>query len=97
MTEKMTNAKALMFVKDNYDLPSDVAEKIDKMIVSYANKSANRKPTAKQVENDGLKDIILAVVTDEGATVSDIQTMRVRRPQGCEDDHQARPGACLVA
>ena len=74
MTEKMTNAKALMFVKDNYDLPSDVAEKIDKMIVSYANKSANRKPTAKQVENDGLKDIILAVVTDEGATVSDIQT-----------------------
>ena len=74
MTDKMTNVKALAYVKANFDLPTDVAEKIDKMIVSYANKSANRKPTVKQVENEGLKDIILAVVTDEGATVSDIQT-----------------------
>ena len=73
MTEKMTNVKALTFVKDNFDLPTDVKEKIEKMIVSYANKSASRKPTAKQTENEGLKDIILAVVTDEGATVSDIQ------------------------
>ena len=74
MTEKMTNAKALMFVKENCDLPTDVAEKIDKMIATYVNKSANRKPTSQQVANEGLKDIILGVMTDEGATVSDIQS-----------------------
>lgn len=74
MTEKMTNAKALIFVKENCDLPTDVAEKIDKMIATYVNKSANRKPTSQQVANEGLKDIILSVMTNEGATVSDIQS-----------------------
>ena len=78
MTDKMTNAKALQYVKDNFSLPTEVEEKIDKMIASLQNKSANRKPTAKQNENEELKAVILSVLTDEGKTVSDIQTLDER-------------------
>jgi len=72
--EKMTNAKALAYVKANFELPDDVAEKIDSMIASLQKKSANRKPTKVQKENEVLKEIILGVVTEEGSTVSEIQT-----------------------
>ena len=47
---------------------------IDGRIAALDKKSANKKPTKTQEENAGLKDIILTVVTTEGATVSEIMS-----------------------
>ena len=70
--EKMTNKKALMFVKDNFELPVDVAEKIDAMITSLEKKSASRKPTKLQEQNEEFKSVILTVLSDVGMTASDV-------------------------
>lgn len=37
-------------------------------------KAANRKPTKTQQENEVLKQVVLTVLDDEGATVTEIQT-----------------------
>lgn len=53
-TEKMTNVKALTYVKENCEMPADVAEKIDNILATYAKKSASngeRKPTETQKAN----------------------------------------------
>lgn len=73
-TDKMTNVKALIFVKENCELPEDVSAKIDAMIVSFEKKAANKKATKTQEENAGIKEVIKSVLTTEGVTVSEIQT-----------------------
>lgn len=70
--EKMTNKKALMFVKDNFEMPADVAEKIDAMIASLEKKSVSRKSTKVQAENEEFKSVILTVLSDVGMTASDV-------------------------
>ncbi len=71
--DKMTNKKALLYVKENFTtMPTDVAEKIDAMILTLEKKSASRKPTKVQEENEKLKNIIADALTDEGKTVSEI-------------------------
>ena len=70
--EKMTNKKALNYVMDNFDLPTDVAEKIANMIDSLDKKSANRKPTKTQAENEEFKATILEVLTTDGMTASEV-------------------------
>ncbi len=73
--EKMTNAKAIAYVIENCTLPQDVAEKLEKIKASYEKKSsAERKPTATQIANEHLKDVILEVLTKatEPMTVSEI-------------------------
>lgn len=75
MENKMTNAKALEYVLDSCELPNDVADKIDAMLTSLKKKSANRKPTKTQEENNSLKDAILEVLTTEPKTVSEIIAM----------------------
>lgn len=58
---KMTNKGALQFVLDNFDVPADVAEKLTSMVAQLEKKSgAERKPTARQVENAKIKDKIAA-------------------------------------
>lgn len=55
--DKMTNKKALSFVLDAYadTLPVDVAEKIEGMIAQLDKRSsAERKPSARQIENEVL-------------------------------------------
>ena len=60
MTEKMTNSKALAFVLGMEGIPSDVREKLVNIKASIDKKnSAERKPTATQTENVGLKVAIL--------------------------------------
>lgn len=62
MTNKMTNRKALAFVLENMsEMPADVREKLEKMVEALDNKAsgATRKPTAKQVENDGFRKLIV--------------------------------------
>jgi hypothetical protein len=71
--EKMTNKKALMYVVENFaEMPTDVAEKINAMITSLDKKSANRKPTKVQEQNEKLKEVILETLTDKGMTVSEV-------------------------
>ena len=71
--DKMTNKKALFWVKENTpNMPIDVAEKIDTMIASLEKKSANRKPTKVQEQNEELKTVIVSALTEEGKTVSEI-------------------------
>lgn len=56
---KMTNKAALNYVLDNFDLPEDVADKLSTMVVQLEKKSgAERKPTARQIENAKLAEVI---------------------------------------
>lgn len=55
-SEKMTNRKALDYVLENCDLPSEVSEKLSAMLVALDKKSSEtRKPTANQIANEELK------------------------------------------
>lgn len=56
---KMTNKTALSYVLDNFDLPEDVADKLSTMVAQLEKKSgAERKPTARQIENAQLAEVI---------------------------------------
>ena len=73
--EKITNVKALEYVLDNADLPAEYAEKIAKIKESFEKKaSGNRKPTARQTENEALKADIKAYVeaADTAVTASEV-------------------------
>lgn len=76
MATKMTNKNALTYVLDTFgaDLPADVAEKLTGMITQLDKKSgAERKPTARQVENAKVKEDILSKMEDNVLyTVGDI-------------------------
>jgi ABC-type Na+ transport system ATPase subunit NatA len=73
--EKMTNKKALNYVLANYEVPTEVKEKIEGMIAQLDKKSgAERKPTATQKENVAYADAIVTYLKDTGKslTISDI-------------------------
>lgn len=58
--EKMTNVKALDYVLANCEVSAEVREKLEKMKAQFVKKnSADRKPTAAQTENAGLKVAIV--------------------------------------
>lgn len=62
---KLTNVKAIEFVIENCELPTEVAEKLEKMKASFEKKSSGeRKPTKTQTENEGLKTAILDFMED---------------------------------
>ena len=68
-TQKITNKLALEYVMNNFDVPVDVLEKLEKMHDLLARKSStasgNRKPSAKQRENMKLKQLILEYMSNE--------------------------------
>ena len=72
--EKMTNIKALTYIMENCDLPTEVMEKVNAMKESFAKKSsAERKPTPTQIENQGHKDAILSLLADGNQyTITDL-------------------------
>lgn len=75
--EKMTNAKALGYVITTFgaDLPEEVKEKLEKMKAQVEKKnSAERKPTATQIENETYKTAILDYLTevDTAKTIGEI-------------------------
>ena len=76
--EKLTNVKAIEFVINAYgeELPSDVAEKLEKIKASFEKKSSNKKPTATQEKNVGYKAQIVEVLTeaDKPMNIQEIQT-----------------------
>ena len=64
--EKMTNLKAVAYVLENCTLPADVAEKMEKIKASFEKKSSGeRKPTATQVANEGLKVAIVNFMAEQ--------------------------------
>lgn len=73
---KMTNLVAMDYVIENFgaDMPKEVLEKVTNMRNSLVKKSANRKPTATQIANEGLKDRILEVLlsNDTPMTITEI-------------------------
>lgn len=76
-TEKMTNRKALTYAIENCDLPDEVAEKFTAMIAALDKKSAaERKPTAKQSENEGVRAAVVEFINEnaegDGFTCSDL-------------------------
>lgn len=76
MANKMTKVqmfnaiKAITEVSTNADMVAFINHEIDLI----ERKSANKKATKTQVENEGIKAEILSVLTNEGATVTDIQS-----------------------
>lgn len=73
-TNKMTNTKALAYVLENCAIPDDVMTKLISMKSQLDKKSsAERKPTATQIANEGIKADILAALSDTGITVTELQ------------------------
>ena len=79
MAKKMTKKELFAEILADYDLKDYHRELIEKTIDQLDRKSANsgdRKPTAKQVENDNLKEKILEWLADrpeEQFTITDLQ------------------------
>ena len=78
MTSKMTNRIALTYAIDHLSetAPSDVIEKLTKMVEQLDKKNASpKKLTAKQVANEGVKSEIADFLADNagvGYTCSDL-------------------------
>ena len=72
--EKTTNVKALAYVLDNYELPAEVKAKLEKMKIQFEKKnSAEKKPTATQIANEGIKNLILEVIGNSSLTITEMQ------------------------
>lgn len=72
----MTKREMFEQIKANYNLTDAEVAFIDHELELLSKKnSAEKKPTAQQVANEGLKSVILNVLTDNGGlmTVTDVQ------------------------
>ena len=72
---KMTKAEMFAMIKEVEGVkenPAMVAF-IDHELELLAKKASNKKPTKTQEENEGLKVEILNTLTNEGATVTEVQ------------------------
>lgn len=80
--KKMTNAMALeialeVLKETDAEKYTEVIEKLDKMLVQVNKKSsANRKPTATQLENEGLKVKIAEYLTNTGKRLTVSEMMK---------------------
>ena len=66
-TTKTTNKSALTYIVNNYgsELPAEVLDKIEGMIAQLEKRSSTeRKPSARQVENEVLKTKILETMEE---------------------------------
>ena len=74
--KKMTKREMFEQIKANYQLTDAEVAFIDHELELLAKKNASeKKPTAQQVANEGLKEVILNVLTENGGlmTITDIQ------------------------
>ena len=76
MTNKMTQRdfynEIIALAKDNDR--NDIVEFAEGRIAVLDRKAENKKPTKTQEENEVLKGVILATLTNEGVTVTDLQS-----------------------
>ena len=74
--EKITNVKALSIVLDTCTLSDEVRAKLEKMKAQFEKKnSAEKKPTATQIENEGIKSGILETIGDGSFTITELQKL----------------------
>ena len=73
MTNKMTKVEMFNAIKAVEGLTEDMVAFIDHEIELLQKKSSNKKATKTLEENIGIKAVIKSVLTDEGATVTEIQ------------------------
>ena len=74
--EKITNVKALSIVLDTCELSTEVRTKLEKMKSQFEKKnSAEKKPTATQIANEGVKAKILEVIDDKSLTITEMQKL----------------------
>ena len=72
--EKITNVKALSIVLDTCELSTEVRAKLEKMKSQFEKKnSAEKKPTATQVANEGIKGVILETLGAKSMTITEMQ------------------------
>lgn len=74
--KKMTKRDYFTAILNKYDLTADEKSFIEHELELLAKKnSSEKKPTAQQVANEGLKSVILNVLTKNGGlmTITDIQ------------------------
>lgn len=74
--KKMTKRDYFTAILNKYDLTADEKAFIEHELELLAKKnSSEKKPTAQQVANEGLKSVILNVLTEHGGlmTITDIQ------------------------
>lgn len=73
-TTKTTNKSALTYILEHYELPVDVAEKVQGMLAQLEKRSsAERKPSARQIENEKLKvEILKAMSADRKYSVGEM-------------------------
>ena len=82
INKKMTNAMALeialeVLKETDAEKYTEVIEKLDKMLVQVNKKSsANRKPTATQLENEGLRVKIAEYLTNTGKRLTVSEMMK---------------------
>ena len=80
--KKMTNAMALeialeVMKETDAEKYAEVIEKLDKMLLQVNKKSsANRKPTATQLENEGLRVKIAEYLTNTGKRLTVSEMMK---------------------
>ena len=80
--KKMTNAMALeiaieVMKETDAEKYAEVIEKLDKMLVQVNKKSsANRKPTATQLENESLKEKIIEYLKNTGKRLTVSEMMK---------------------
>ena len=80
--KKMTNAMALEIALEvlretDAEKYTEVIEKLDKMLVQVNKKSsANRKPTATQLENEGLREKIVEYLRNTGKRLTVSEMMK---------------------
>ena len=80
--KKMTNAMALeialeVLKETDAEKYTEVIEKLDKMLVQVNKKSsANRKPTATQLENEGLREKIVEYLKNTGKRLTVSEMMK---------------------
>lgn len=72
--KKITNKSALQYVLDNCEIPQEVVEKLENMLVQLEKKNNTPKKLTKEQENNIVykQQILEAMSTEEGETVTDI-------------------------
>jgi hypothetical protein len=80
--EKMTNLKAVAYVLENCELPTDVREKLEKVKASFEKKSTGeKKPTATQVANLSLKEAIVSYMAENSDRIFSISELIKEVPE----------------
>lgn len=75
--EMFTEVIAVLKGEESAIEVSDMVEFLKGRIEKLEKKSASKSPTKTQVENEGIKEVILATLSDQPMTITDLQKANV--------------------